>query len=84
MIIIANLKKSIRVKACRPLVANILRPNLAQTLAFTQHFHLFHNYLMAWGTLKLKYSQILEFLPTMLEEKEKNLTCGKIKYTMRN
>ena len=28
------------------------------------------NGLIAWGTLELKYSQILEFLPTMLEKRK--------------
>jgi len=41
---------------------------------------------MTRGTLELKYSQILEFLPTMLEkEKErKRLTCDEVKCRMGN
>ena len=64
----------------------LLRRNLVQTQAFTQHFHLLQD-LIKRGTLELKYFTDIRIPSNNVRKKgkeRKRLTCDKVKYRFRN
>jgi len=64
----------------------LLRRNLVQTQAFTQHFHLLQD-LIKRGTLELKYFTDIRIPSNNARKKgkeRKRLACDKVKYRLRN